>query len=200
MKSRILVKILRNLCALILSLYCFFVFEASSVNAATLGHLHGSYEPWEDAAVHNYDSGGDIFVMWDFYISFTDPPQGLFGSDYEFEAHLDERNLSISSWEISSGGTIAYSGTVGLITESDYYYDNTGNWIHDVELILNSTNFSDLMLSGVLPAPTAQAISYLVFGFDGDLTGTPVPLPSAIWLLGSGLIGLLGFQRKIKMK
>ena len=26
----------------------------------------------------------------------------------------------------------------------------------------------------------------------------PVPIPGAVWLLGSGLVGLLGFRRKIR--
>lgn len=32
---------------------------------------------------------------------------------------------------------------------------------------------------------------------DGDV-GSPVPLPGAIWLLGSGLIGMVGTRRKFK--
>lgn len=32
---------------------------------------------------------------------------------------------------------------------------------------------------------------------DGDV-GSPVPLPGAIWLLGSGLIGIVGIRRKFK--
>jgi hypothetical protein len=33
------------------------------------------------------------------------------------------------------------------------------------------------------------------FNFN-NLTTTPVPLPGAVWLLGAGLVGLLGFRRK----
>ena len=33
-----------------------------------------------------------------------------------------------------------------------------------------------------------------------DFSFTPIPIPSAIWLLGTGLIGLVGFRRKFKNK
>ncbi|MCD4719835.1 MAG: VPLPA-CTERM sorting domain-containing protein [Desulfobacula sp.] len=35
------------------------------------------------------------------------------------------------------------------------------------------------------------------FAMD-DLNGSPVPVPAAVWLLGSGIAALLGFRRKIK--
>jgi len=36
------------------------------------------------------------------------------------------------------------------------------------------------------------------FAFD-DVTGSPVPIPGAVWLLGSGLLGLVGIRRKQKV-
>jgi hypothetical protein len=33
---------------------------------------------------------------------------------------------------------------------------------------------------------------------SGDVFNTPVPLPAAIWLLGAGLIGLVGVRRKLQ--
>jgi hypothetical protein len=34
---------------------------------------------------------------------------------------------------------------------------------------------------------------------NGTATVTPTPIPAAAWLLGSGLMGLLGFRRKEKV-
>ena len=34
--------------------------------------------------------------------------------------------------------------------------------------------------------------------FDMDFKTTPVPIPAAIWLLGSSLVGLAGIRRKFK--
>ena len=36
------------------------------------------------------------------------------------------------------------------------------------------------------------------FDFEAELFTTLVPIPGAIWLLGGGLIGLLGLRRRIK--
>ena len=33
---------------------------------------------------------------------------------------------------------------------------------------------------------------------DGNLVGAPVPIPSAFWLLGSGLVVLIGIRKKFK--
>ena len=43
-------------------------------------------------------------------------------------------------------------------------------------------------------------VSFLIatLNFDESSTTAPVPVPGAVWLLGSGLIGLVGFRRKFK--
>jgi len=33
---------------------------------------------------------------------------------------------------------------------------------------------------------------------SGDITNTPVPIPGAVWLLGSGMLGLVGVRRRFK--
>lgn len=33
---------------------------------------------------------------------------------------------------------------------------------------------------------------------SGDVTNTPVPLPGAVWLLGAGLVGLVGVRRRMR--
>jgi len=50
-----------------------------------------------------------------------------------------------------------------------------------------------ILLALVLPSYAAYTNIYLS-GFQDLLT--PVPVPAAVWLLGSGLIGLICFRRR----
>ena len=43
--------------------------------------------------------------------------------------------------------------------------------------------------------PTSSSLPFGV-----RVEGTLVPIPGAVWLLGSGLIGLIGIRRKLKNK
>ncbi len=38
----------------------------------------------------------------------------------------------------------------------------------------------------------------IILNFDGSSTTAPVPVPGAVWLLGSGLIGIVGIRRMFK--
>lgn len=44
----------------------------------------------------------------------------------------------------------------------------------------------------------AHGISPAFYFNEIDFYGDPVPIPSAIWLLGSGLIGIVGIRKKLK--
>jgi hypothetical protein len=46
-------------------------------------------------------------------------------------------------------------------------------------------------INGVAPTPARD-------GYDLNFRVTPVPVPAAVWLLGSGLIGLIGIRRRSK--
>jgi hypothetical protein len=61
---------------------------------------------------------------------------------------------------------------------------------------------TDNLFTGVTFGDTAPGVDY--FGFD-DMTigsveqvGPIVPIPGAVWLLGSGLLGLVGFRKRRK--
>jgi hypothetical protein len=68
--------------------------------------------------------------------------------------------------------------------------------------VLGSATF-DITIPGVTSAST---LSHVVFQFGTDdghnlITGvvsSPVPIPGAVWLLGSGLIGLAGIRRRFR--
>lgn len=64
-----------------------------------------------------------------------------------------------------------------------------GEDIDDIAIALGLPHGDPLTLKYVLPKDTLAYASAV---------RSPVPIPSAVWLLGSGLIGLVGFRRKFR--
>lgn len=112
-------------------------------------------------------------------------------------------------------GTSAFSITFGVDTTTDFSL--TGNvdaqWtevyvrlLEDSKLVFDSLDMLDeagnFAHSGLLSAgKTYQLLAYSSADFSDyyeekwQFSLTAVPLPSAIWLLGSGLLGLLGMRK-----
>jgi uncharacterized membrane protein len=85
------------------------------------------------------------------------------------------------------------------------YWDGSN---HNHAYILNGGTYTSLNVPGAI-ASFAQGINDggTIVGYYGDASGhihgfeaipAPVPIPGAVWLLGSGLIGLVGIRRRFK--
>ncbi len=106
------------------------------------------------------------------------------------------------AWGTSSDGSVI----VGMGTEA-FIWDPTYG-MRDLKDVL--INDYDLDLAGwtLRGAPDISDDGRFITGYGTNPDGLteawladlshPVPIPSAIWLLGSGLIGLIGFRRKFK--
>jgi hypothetical protein len=77
-----------------------------------------------------------------------------------------------------------FNGTTGSVT-----YSLTGDSITE-------GNFTSMYahIQGIIPVTGGDTLSGLAQG-----TLAPVPIPSAVWLLGTGLIGLIGFRKRIQI-
>ena len=129
--------------------------------------------------------------------------------DYDDDPSDPDRELNVWSNSITpSGTTETLVGTTAVSITFDTFYslqlstDSQGNI--DVELYEAS---SSSYLGGLSGVSLATAYNSGMVGlvatdeatFDNfSLTGNPVPIPGAIWLLGSGLVGLAGFRKKFK--
>ena len=116
-------------------------------------------------------------------------------------------NGSIGTGDISAG-TLLLSGQFGFADVSYY-----GNEFHITGASFTDEKNSDLLNHYGLPLVDYSghfnisfSASYGKVGdaftssslLSGDVTNTPVPIPGAVWLLGSGLAGLVGIRRKFK--
>ena len=103
----------------------------------------------------------------------------------------------------------------GFVTFTDFdagsfiksvIYSGSSNFDIDVTDFINSQLGITTQIVGFnfrFPGPTSPSLSFLAFdGLDSVnpplLTLTAIPLPPAFWLLGSGLLGLIGIAKRKK--
>ena len=96
---------------------------------------------------------------------------------------LSASTLDFSGWVMTSGGSdYAFGLGQGIAT---YTFDGT-NFTVDYHWDAITHN------GGVALGPLGVTV------YDLHLAGTVVPVPAAVWLFGSGLLGLIGFARQKK--
>lgn len=116
-----------------------------------------------------------------------------------------------------SGATFPFSGPVGVNETIPLLYSGANTFNDPAELALfTGTSFLSLQLLVDTFAQAEQCVPNPFTGqeecfpvpvnysgiYTGDLSVTytydPVPIPAAVWLFGSGLIGLIGVARRKK--
>ncbi len=82
-------------------------------------------------------------------------------------------------------------GTASSLDPVIYQYSLT---LTDLSL-LNDGILTYLITAGVT-GPSYSRCDFIVDSVALEITGTPVPVPATVWLLGSGLVALIGVRRK----
>jgi hypothetical protein len=113
----------------------------------------------------------------------TDPtdPAGSWGNDGSYD---DIAIVSLDGTEIFSDVEVGEAGS-------------TDPTVHDY-LLTDLSVLDDGLLTYSITAGQANLGSSYDFIVDSvalTIEGTPVPLPAAVWLLGSGLLSLIGMRR-----
>jgi len=85
---------------------------------------------------------------------------------------------------------------VAIVPETDYYFEIFTGDLAVAALVSNSTDPYDR--GDILQAGGNTSFLYkdAVFTTYSDSEFSPVPVPAAVWLFGSALIGLAGFRKK----
>ena len=129
----------------------------------------------------NFENKSTQVDLWDTELAYL----GFQGSgDHVFYNWVLDGSAQLFSWDTLEvlGGNLQLYG-------EELYVDN---------LILSagsSLNIDGISIFYNSLTDNGGSINFLN---GGQLIENPVPIPSAVWLLGSGLIGILGIRRKFK--
>jgi hypothetical protein len=124
----------------------------------------------------------------------TSDPAGVYSYTLTFSLApgLDPRKTEISGyWAVDNSATLYLNGIYTNVTNGGFnslaYFDLTSNFI-------TGKNIVEFRVTNDDGGSWGNPSGLLVSGLQGK--SSPVPLPAAMWLLGPGLVGLLGLRRK----
>lgn len=157
-----------------------------------------------------YDSGTDSLTASGFAFELDDdgsvPAEAISNGTFDLSATIDEFG-TMTSGSLTIGGTVASlgfnSGTLLTGTLTAFGFRDSGG--DPLEFLFDVTGGDAAGLYGGGSIPGGIILSDT--GFTGSFasnfnssTGVadvaPVPLPAAVWLFGSGLLGLVGLSRR----
>lgn len=163
----------------------------------------------------SYDAGSDIFQADGFATTLDDDgigaAEGIAGGLFSLNATIDQSG-SLSGGTIAIAGTVANlgftSGTLltGNLTDIgfadtggdplEFLFSITGGDLAGLYggtggVILSNTSFTS-WLNSFQNAPFA--------GVSDTFAVSPIPVPAAVWLFGSALLGLAGYGRRSRRK
>ena len=125
-------------------------------------------------------SGGTLFGPGSYSHSTVDPDPGVSGGDY---------NFTVGSGQLGAVVDFAWAMNTGMDVLMIWNVATAGG--------ITTYTMTDPDGDGV---PGTPMIDGPFVGFSANFNMQhPVPVPAAVWLLGSGLLGLAGFARRKKI-
>jgi hypothetical protein len=156
------------------------------------GNLPSTYKGYDPMTVSWQWNNGDLEMQWD---GITDPST-LTSSHRLVIEHTDSEgvNWSLYNWLDGNTTRIIFDGDLlsGLVDWDDTWqlhfeqrFSNIDGWAENGNWLRSYSGFFDCNFS-------------LADNVINQLPPNPVPIPGSIFLLGSGIIGLVGFKSRKK--
>jgi len=148
---------------------------------------------------YTYDPDDFAFSTWTWTFDLTDPAHGF------DEITFAELNIAVDNdwgWDLGLDITLYdgenyfdYELIPSLNEGEDYYLVTLDSFLPPLDLDVNDY----LQVSLALAEPYMLGTETFNFLWSTlEVDGMMVPIPGAVWLLGSGLLGLVGLRRKFK--
>ena len=141
----------------------------------------------------------------------TDPgnPLNIDGIIWRYDPSLNyDGSSDLLPFEVdflSGSGVVLSFVNSGAVTPADItngLYVNywNGNYDTDPSVLSASLSIDDFAdpTTGLIPFSLTGNNKGENIGVTGTINFTPIPIPGAIWLLGSGMIGLAGLRKKFR--
>jgi len=151
--------------------------EGNIINFYFMDFQYDIQEVAYTAYTPNYTLYGDL------------PPLGSVAN--EDEGYIT--NVSGAALGLGNGYNAAADEVVDLGTITFSEISSIADGLADVNFWLESNDFG-VKIDDILYAGNAE-MEYVV-NQEGNAQVAPVPVPAAVWLMGSGLIGLMGVRRR----
>lgn len=152
--------------------------ESGTLNVAVGAGQLGMHMLWDVSG----DNNVDVFVVFD--------QNSIFGSGLLYSTQTNTKGQFTCD--------VSYSGT---ITKNCLYdvgpYGSAGAPVTNQTWMLASADGNG---DGVMGIPMASGGPFAGYSanFNANLTPTAIPVPAAVWLFGSGLVGLVSVARRRK--
>ena len=181
----------------------------SGTGMVGLGHLGSGYE----SSAHDLSADGSVVVgeSWDYSEDMT-PEAFLWTEESGMVGlgHLPGEYGMSRAYGVSADGSVV----VGQSHSPDYPWQafiwDEANGMRSLKEVLENDFGLDLTGWSLREATAISDDGLTIVGNGKNPSGeypeawrtqlTPVPIPGAVWLLGSGLIGLVGFRRKVRKR
>jgi hypothetical protein len=178
----------------------FFLSSLMASNSVCASIISGTISNWQESGPTQTIGDGTNHVSLEWSINTYD--RGWFyGSDYSGDTDVAYATGITDISQISDASIFSFTSTyTGPHCDADCYASDIGDFL--IWRNINTGYYGVLRIDDIvvtnMMTPIADLNGTWWFQTDGTANFSAVPLPAAVWLLGSGLFGLIGFSKRKK--